>query len=131
MTEDDKDTPGREGPETTVVNFSEERLIRLMPDHPLGLDEPDEAYVMACLRKIDEAFALDAWNRAMPDVPIAHIPGRALMRRLMALRKTLNPRTQDQRAAHGMLWGAIGLLNTARALAHDRFAPRAGGHRDR
>lgn len=131
MTRDDSNASDRRDSPSQLVNFAEERLIRLMPDHPLGLDEPDEAYLTACLRRIDEAFALGAWDRAMPDVPLAHVPGRALMRRLMTLRRNLAPRTQEQRVAHGMLWGAIGLLNTARALANDRHVPRAGGHRDR
>ncbi|HRJ62663.1 MAG TPA: hypothetical protein PKZ99_15945, partial [Azospirillaceae bacterium] len=43
-----------------------------------------------------------------------------LARLLTSVRRDLRPATAEQRLAHGMLWGALGLLNTARAMAAER-----------
>lgn len=103
-----------------VVNFADERLIRRTPDYPLPLAEEDFAYIETCLAAVDRVFPPRRRGLGLADLPIRLLPARALARRLTMLRRELRPATAEQRLAHGMLWGALGLLNTARAMAAER-----------
>ncbi|MGQ9365797.1 hypothetical protein [Azospirillum sp. ST 5-10] len=107
----------------SVVDLSEERLIRRAPQHPLPLGPGDRDYVLACLDAVGKSFGV----AAVPAAPLDTVPGRSLMRLLVDLRRTLRPGDAEQRAAHGRLTGAIHLLDTARALAEDRTAADGAG----
>lgn len=115
----------------TIINASEERLIRRAPHYPLPLGKDDEDYILACLDEIEKTFGV----AARPPVSLGVLPGRALMRLFLDLRRdlrrTLDPKDPDQRAAHGRLTNVIGLLDTARALAEDQAEAdrRRGGGR--
>lgn len=109
----------------SIADLHEERLIRSAPHYALPLGPEDEDYILAGLEGIEKSFGV----AAVPPVSIGALPGRALMRLFIDLRRTLRPRDADQRAAHGWLTGAIHLLDTARAMAEDRVAadrPRSG-----
>jgi hypothetical protein len=101
-----------------VFDLAEQRLIRRAPEHPLPLGEDDQRYVRTCLADIEAAFAVEA----LPQLPLASLPGKLLMRRLIELRRTLRPGTEDQRSTHGRLSNAILLLDTACALDEDLAA---------
>ena len=99
----------------TVTNLAAERLIRRAPDYPLALAADDQAYLLASLREIERVFGVTA----APEVPLAVLPARTLMRRLVELHQTLPRRDVEQRTTLGRLAGAILLLDTACALEHD------------
>lgn len=103
-----------------IVSFADERLIRRTPDYPLPLAEEDFAYIETCLAAVDRVFPPKRRGLSLADLPVRLLPARTLARRLTCLRRELRPATAEQRLAHGMLWGALGLLNTARAMAAER-----------
>lgn len=105
---------------SNIISFVDERLIRRTPDYPLPLAEEDFAYIETCLAAVDRVFPPERRGRRLVDLPVRLLPARALARRLTTLRRELRPATAEQRLAHGMLWGALGLLNTARAMAAER-----------
>lgn len=105
-----------------IINFTEERLIRRAPLWPLAMSAEDFAYIDTCLEAVDRVFAPGPSGPARPDVPLRLLPAQTLMRRLATLRRELRPANAEQRLAHGMLWGALGLLNTARAMADEKAA---------
>lgn len=106
----------------SIIDIAEERLIRNAPHHPLPLGAEDQEYILACLDEIEKSFGV----AASPAVSLRFLPGRALMRLLIDLRRTLRPMDADQRAAHGRLTSAILLLDTARAMA-DELAQALSG----
>lgn len=110
-----------ENPSTNnVISFADERLIRRTPDYPLPLADEDFAYIETCLAAVDRVFPAIRRGLGVADLPVRLLPARTLARRLTSLRRDLRPATAEQRLAHGMLWGALGLLNTARALQAER-----------
>ena len=102
----------------SIIDLSAERLIRRAPPYPLPLGSEDQDYIVACLEEIERSFGVAVF----PAVSVSVLPGRALMRLFVDLRRTLRPRDADQRAAHGRLTSAILLLDTARAMADDLAA---------
>lgn len=109
----------------SIIDVAEERLIRRAPHHPLPLGREDEEYILACLDEIEKSFGV----AVCPTVSLGVLPGRALMRLFIDLRRTLRPQDAGQRSVHGRLTGAILLLDTARALANERAAldrPQSG-----
>lgn len=105
----------------SILDFSEERLIRRSPAWPLPLGAEDRDYIQGCLEAVEASFGA----AFRPAVSLDCLPGRALMRLLVELRRTLHPRDADQRAAHGRLLGAILLLDTARSMAEERAASQS------
>ncbi|HRQ81840.1 MAG TPA: hypothetical protein PKZ97_12050 [Azospirillaceae bacterium] len=105
---------------SNIVSLVDERLIRRTPDYPLPLAEEDFAYIETCLAAVDRVFPPERRGGRLVDLPVRLLPARALARLLTSLRRDLRPATAEQRLAHGMLWGALGLLNTARAMAAER-----------
>lgn len=103
-----------------VISFADKRLIRQTPDYPLPLADEDFAYIETCLAAVDRVFNAGVCKLGLTDAPVRAMPARALARRLTGLRRELRPATAEQRLVYGMLWGALGLLNTARALAAER-----------
>lgn len=91
------------------TDLAGERLVRKTPDRILPLDRGDRDYILAGLRAVEEAFAV----AALPDTPVALMPGRALMRLLVDLRAGLRPESPEQSEAWGRLAGAILVLDTA------------------
>ncbi|WP_448206740.1 hypothetical protein [Azospirillum sp. sgz302134] len=109
----------------SIISMAEERLLRRAPSYPLPLGLSDRDYILACLEEVEEAFAVSA----CPAVSVGVLPGRALMRLFLDLRRTLRPQNADQRAAHGRLTSGILLLDTARAMAEEQAEadrPRSG-----
>ena len=109
-----------ENASSNVISFADERLIRQTPEYPLPLADEDYAYIETCLAAVGRVFNAGVCGLGLADAPVRAMPARALARRLTALRRELRPATAEQRLAYGMLWGALGLLNTARALAAER-----------
>jgi len=107
-----------------VTDLATQRLIQRAPDHALALAAEDQAYLLGCLREIEAAFAVSA----VPALPLDRLPGRALMRQLVGLRRTLRARDDDQRRALGRLASAILLVDTACALDHDHLVAVAARH---
>lgn len=97
-----------------VVNFAAENMVRRTPDHVVAMEESDQAYIRDSLTGIERAFGI----QALPDIPLHLVPARALMRRLVDLRTSLKPQTQEQGVILGRLAGAILRLDTA--VAFDR-----------
>lgn len=97
------------------TDLAGERLVRKAPNHIIALDPGDQDYIRAGLEAVQEAFAV----AALPDMPIALMPGRTLMRLLVDLRARLRPHNPDQREAWGKLAGAILVLDTACAFANE------------
>jgi len=95
------------------TDLAGERLVRKTPDRILPLDESDQEYIRTGLEAVQEAFGI----AALPDAPLALMPGRTLMRLLVDLRARLRPRNPDQTAAWGRLAGAILVLDTAGEFA--------------
>lgn len=95
------------------TDLAGERLVRKTPDRILPLDRGDQDYIRAGLEAVQEAFGI----AALPDVPIALMPGRTLMRLLVDLRARLRPRDPGQTEAWGRLAGAILVLDTAGEFA--------------
>jgi len=95
-----------------VVNFAAENMVRRTPDHIVEMDPADLEYIRSSLAAIDQAFAV----AASPDIPLHLVPARALMRRLVDLRTSLKPSTQEQGVILGRLAGAILRLDTAVAF---------------
>ncbi|MBI3446433.1 MAG: hypothetical protein HY055_14020 [Magnetospirillum sp.] len=91
------------------TDLAGERLVRKAPNHILALDQGDQDYIRAGLEAVQANFGI----AALPDMPIALMPGRTLMRLLVDLRAQLRPRNPDQREAWGKLAGAILVLDTA------------------
>lgn len=109
----------------SIIDVAEERLIRRAPHHPLPLGSEDQEYILACLEEIEKSFGVTV----CPTVSVGVLPGRALMRLFIDLRRTLRPRDAGQRSAFGRLTGAILLLDTARAMADEQAAldrPQSG-----
>lgn len=102
----------------SIIDLSEERLIRRAPHYPLPLGSEDQDYIVASLKGIETSFGV----AVCPAVSVSVLPGRALMRLFLDLRRTLRPRDADQRAVHGRLTSAILLLDTARAMADEQAA---------
>jgi len=107
-----------------ITDLAAERLIRRAPDHPLALAEDDQRYLLGCLEEVGRVFGI----ATLPDLPLDALPGRALMRRLVDLRRTLRAADPEQRSALGRLAGAIQLVDTACALDHDHAAAVAARH---
>lgn len=97
-----------------VVNFAAENMVRRTPDHVVAIEEADLSYIRDSLTAIGQAFAVPA----LPEIPLHLLPARALMRRLVDLRTSLKPQTQEQGVLLGRLAGAILRLDTA--VAFDR-----------
>lgn len=95
-----------------VVNLAAENMVRRTPDHIVAMDESDLAYIRSSLTGIEQVFGV----AALPDIPLHLVPARALMRRLVDLRTSLKPRTQEQGVILGRLAGAILRLDTAVAF---------------
>ena len=95
-----------------VISLSEQRLIRRAPDRLIALDQSDWDYLAASLRLIADEFGVEA----APSTPLHLLPARSLMRRLLDLRRSLKPQTQEQRAILGRLASAILRLDTACAF---------------
>jgi hypothetical protein len=95
-----------------VVDIAEERLIRRAPLYPLPLGRYDRDYIAATFQGVERVFGV----KAKPALPPEMMPGRALMRRLLELRRSLKPETDEQRGAHGRLSSAIMLLDVASAM---------------
>ena len=104
----------------SIAYLSDERLIRRAPAAPLPLSAEDQRYILNCLREVGRAFGQDV----LPDIPLDHLPGQAVIRHLLELRRTLHPQSADQRSAHGGLISALLLADTARALAEDLAGSR-------
>lgn len=100
---------------TAPANIDEQRLIKRAPHHPLPLGQDDVNYISATFKGVEKVFGV----KAQPDIPLAHVPGSVLMRQLMELRRSLRPKTPDEREAHGRLSSAILLLDIACALDAD------------
>lgn len=109
-----------ENTNSNVISFADERLVRQTPDHPLPLSDDDFAYIETCLAAVVRVFPPSTWRQDAADLPVRLLPGRTLARRLTTLRRSLRPTNAEQRLAHGMLWGALGLLNTASAMTADQ-----------
>ena len=106
------------------TDLAGERLVRKTPNHILPLDQSDQDYIRAGLLAVQETFGI----AALPDVPIALMPGRTLMRLLVDLRAKLRPRTPEQTAAWGRLAGAILVLDTAGEFATQHSQAEARRH---
>ncbi|WP_068430750.1 hypothetical protein [Magnetospirillum sp. XM-1] len=106
------------------TDLAGERLVRKTPNHILPLDQSDQDYIRAGLEAVQAAFGISA----LPDVPIALMPGRTLMRLLVDLRSQLRPRTPEQTAAWGRLAGAILVLDTAGEFATQHSQAEARRH---
>jgi hypothetical protein len=92
-----------------LTDLAGERLVRKTPDRILPLDQSDQDYIRVGLLAVQEAFGI----AALPDIPLALMPGRTLMRLLVDLRAKLRPRNPDQTEAWGRLAGAILVLDMA------------------
>jgi hypothetical protein len=99
---------------TPLTDLAGERLVRKAPDRVLPLDQGDLEYIGTALAAIETAFGI----HAQPGVPLAVIPGRALMRQLVDLRRQLKPRSPEQTEAWGRLAGAILILDMASDFAN-------------
>lgn len=97
-----------------IVNLAAENMVRRTPDHVVAMEAADLDYIRDSLGGIEAAFGISA----LPDIPLHLVPARALMRRLVSLRTTLKPQTQEQGIILGRLAGAILRLDTA--VAFDR-----------
>jgi hypothetical protein len=97
------------------ASIAEQRLIKRAPDHPLPLGQDDVNYISATFKGIEQIFGV----KAQPDLPLKHLPGSVLMRKLMELRRSLRPATPEEREAHGKLSSAILLLDIACSLDAD------------
>lgn len=93
-------------------------MERRAPEGPFALSPADAAYVKACLRQVEAAYGVEAF----PGLAFGHIPGRALVRRLIVWWRTLEPQTPTQAEAHAQLPGAIRLLDTVSAFLEERAA---------
>lgn len=98
-----------------LTDLAAERLVRKAPNQILALDPTDQDYIQTALATVEESFGV----AARPDIPIALMPGRTLMRLLVDLRTELKPATPEQREAWGRLAGAILTLDTACSFAND------------
>lgn len=98
-----------------VVDIAEQRLIRRAPLHPLPLGRYDQDYIAATFQGVERVFGVKAKPALSPEL----MPGRALMRQLLDLRRSLNPETDDQRSSYGRLSSAIMLLDVACAMDAD------------
>lgn len=107
-----------------VTDLAGERLIRRAPDHPLTFSDDDQRYLLGCLEEVGRVFHV----AAEPELPLDMLPGRALMRRLVELRRSLRARDADQRSALGRLASAILLVDTACALDRDQAAALNARH---
>lgn len=101
-----------------VINLAAENMVRRTPDRIVTIDDDDMAYIRDSLTAIGTVFAVDA----VPDIPLHLVPARALMRRLVTLRTTLKPQTQEQGVVLGRLAGCILRLDTA--VSFDRHLGR-------
>lgn len=99
-----------------VVNFAAENMVRRTPDHIVAMDKSDLDYIRDSLTDIGQTFGV----AALPDIPLHLLPARALMRRLVDLRTSLKPQTQEQGVTLGRLAGAILRLDTAVAFDNAR-----------
>ena len=95
------------------TDLAGERLVRKTPDRILPLDQGDQDYIRTGLEAVQEAFGI----AALPDIPVALMPGRTLMRLLVDLRAKLHPRNPQQTGAWGRLAGAILVLDMAGEFA--------------
>ena len=104
------------------TDLAGERLVRKAPNRIIGLDPSDQDYIRVGLEAVQTAFGINT----LPDVPLALMPARTLMRLLVDLRAQLRPRNPDQREAWGRLAGAILILDTACdfAIAHSEAERR-------
>jgi hypothetical protein len=91
-----------------IPEVSEIRMVRRAPEHPLDLGAEDAAYLEHALRATEKAFGLDAF----PGQNFDAIPGRALIKIMIAWWRGLEPDTEDQRDAHTRLPSAIRLIDT-------------------
>ncbi len=95
-----------------------ERLAREAADRLVPLCPEDRAYVLAHLAAVEDAFGV----RAVPDVPLRHMTGRALARHLARLRPQLAPQGLEQELALGRLEGVFRLV--AAAVRLGALSPR-------
>jgi hypothetical protein len=91
------------------IDIAEQRLIRRAPLHPLPLGRDDREYITATFLGVERAFGLSAQLALPPE----RLPGRALMRQLLELRRSLKPANDDQRSAYGRLSSAVLLVDVA------------------
>lgn len=97
-----------------LTDLAGERLVRKAPDRVLPLDKGDQEYIQTALEAIETVFEI----KALPGAPLSLIPGRALMRQLVDLRRQLKPRSPEQTEAWGKLAGAILILDMASDFAN-------------
>src|SRR5512145_1487253 len=90
-----------------------ERLARTADDRPLPLCAEDCDYVMRHLEAVGAAFGL----RAVPDVALQYMTGRAIARHLARLRPLLMPQSLEQHLALGRLESVFRLVASAVRLA--------------
>lgn len=95
-----------------------ERLAREAVDRPLSLCAEDQEYLLRHLKAVGDAFGL----RAVPDVPLDLLSGRALARHVARLRSWVEPQTLEQQLALGRLESVFRLLASAVRLAE--LSPR-------
>ncbi len=105
-------------PQGPVTDFARERLIHQAPERVVQLTEADLAYITETLTGVDAAFG----GGLRFDVPVATVPARMLMRKMLDMRSSLDVVTEEQREALGRLASAILRLEVACAFARDHEA---------
>jgi hypothetical protein len=81
-----------------IPELSEQRMVNRAPEWPVNFGA-DSDYIFSCLREVEQSFALDAF----PNLTVAQIPARALIKQLIIWWRTLEPANDAQRRAFGRL----------------------------